>query len=154
MLHKETRTKLNRLATKATLIDVLMVNSMIKRRRQSFFTPPKKDCLVLKPRISGEHHWDAEEQALLCFVRFDITGDVEEEQEIEIDFELMARYHLDIQEPEHEILGLYATHHAPYTVYPFARELVANLTTRMGGMRLILPLWEPRPDAPVSKPKT
>ncbi len=154
MLTKETRSKLNRLATKAKLVDVLMVNSMIKRRRQSFFDPPTKDWLVLKPRISGEHHWAKTEQELLCFVRFDITGDVEEEQEIEIDFELMARYNLDEQDPDQEILALYATHHTPFTVYPFARELVANLTTRMGGMRLILPLWEPRPDAPASKAKT
>lgn len=154
MAPNERRNKLNQLASQAKLIDVLMVNSMIKRRRQSFLDQQTKDSLVLKPIVSGEHHWMETEQELRCFVRYDITGDIEEEQEIEIDFELMARYSLDIKEPDHEILGLFASYHAPYTVHPFARELVANLTTRMGGMRLILPIWDPSAKVPASTAKT
>lgn len=85
--------------------------------------------------------FNREGELLTVLAEFNVKGFTEIQNVFSINFTLELNYLLDSQlEFENQYFELFTQNNVPVNVWPFARELVSNLTTRMGFPPLILPV--------------
>jgi preprotein translocase subunit SecB len=74
-------------------------------------------------------------------IKFNIEGVTEEEKVLSIEFILELIYEIDSSYAfEEDYFELFTTNNVPVNAWPYARELVSNLTLRMGLAALVLPV--------------
>lgn len=109
-----------------------------------------REC-ALDTRTSAEYSYDEENLQLSVLLTANVIlrqASEEDGQEVSPLVALEAVFALDYQLPSSppverrpELFGAFATLNGTYNAWPYVRELVQSLTTRMGLPGLIIPLY-------------
>lgn len=88
------------------------------------------DSIAVAPSFSIEARVPEDKKTLDLFLAVDLFGNVAEEKRPPIQLSLVLHGHFEATETPYMALDEFAKHQAPAHLFPYLRELVANITSR------------------------
>jgi preprotein translocase subunit SecB len=100
----------------------------------------KEGEITVQANNEVELQTNEESRTLVAIDKYRLKGQVKGAPLFEIDLKLMVVFDAKVQ-PDKEFLTLFEQNTLKVITYPYVREAVQDLTTKMGLAPLVLPMW-------------
>ncbi len=120
-------------------IDIKKVN-FIEVACKLFTKNLKEGSIDVDARNDVEFHTDDNSQTLAVIDKYHFEGKVKESTLFALDMKIMVVFETKVK-PDDAFFTLFEQNTLKVITYPYVREAVQDLTTKMGLTPLVLPMW-------------